>query len=36
MLRGKAAPRWIWITPVPDDDIIWKITLNLADRSNAP
>jgi len=24
MLRGRAAPRWLWITPVPDDEIIRK------------
>jgi hypothetical protein len=32
MLRGRAAPRWLWITPVPDDDIIRKknLTFNRA------
>ena len=24
MLRGRAASRWLWITPVPDDEIIRK------------
>jgi len=28
-LHRRAASRWFWIAPVPDDDIIWKKTLNL-------